>query len=68
MIGHSSHAHALLVEKAQTARKCAVSLMESGSRDFEVMQEFVDQYVSYLQAADWVALPREQRDAIKAGK
>lgn len=53
--GQGSYAHQVLVEKAQTAKKCLTSLLQEGSRDFELMQQFLDEYQSYLTAADQVS-------------
>ena len=54
-LGHGSHAHQALVEKAGVAKKCAVDMLHTGSRDFEVLQEFIEQYVSFQTAADEVS-------------
>lgn len=50
-----SPAHALLVEKAQQARKCLTSLLNEGSRDWELIEQFQREYQSFMSAADLVS-------------
>lgn len=53
--GQGSHAHKTLVAQAVADRKCLQRMLEEGSRDFEVMKEFLERYASHLLAADRVS-------------
>lgn len=45
-------AHAALVKEAATAKKCAIRMLDEGSRDFVILREFIEQYIDFQSAAD----------------
>lgn len=52
---NGSPAHKVMVEHAKQAKQCAVRMLEEGSRDYEVLRTFVEQYIEYQHAADVVS-------------
>lgn len=66
LAGDGNPAHDTLVAAALSDRRCLVKMLEEGSRDLEVMREFLERYVSHATAADLVAAADRKRFA--AGK
>lgn len=49
-----SPAHNQLVHEVKRSKKALVGLLEEGSRDYDVMQQLLDEYKSFQSAADHI--------------
>ena len=52
---NGSPSHKVLVAEAQSARQCAMRMLEESSRDFDVLRTFVERYAHFQSAADYVS-------------
>ena len=51
----AAKARATLRKRVTASRKCAMSMLRRGDRDFAVLQAFVDEYKAHLSAMDALA-------------
>lgn len=47
--------HAAMTKEASQASKCAVRLLQEATRDYDLLREFIEQYIQFQHAADVVS-------------
>jgi len=52
---NGSPPHKELVKQAIQARQCAMRMLKEGSRDYEILRTFIEQYIEYQHGADVVS-------------